>query len=151
MYHKWRSYDIWFLKYRVWQTEIFDILDRFLPFQPIHNLGNQNFNIEKNTWRYYHFKHLHHKWESYDVWFLRYGVQQTIFRHSGPFFALLPAYRAKKLTFSKKWKKHLKILSFYKHKWQSYDGSPAMECNRKNFLSFWPIFCPFTSLTTQKI
>ena len=26
-----------------------------------------------------------------------------------------------------------------------------MECNGQNFLSFWTIFCPFTSLTTQKI
>ena len=25
VYHKWRSYDIWFLKYKVWQTEIFVI------------------------------------------------------------------------------------------------------------------------------
>ena len=27
--------------------------------------------IEKPTWRYYHFIHLPHKWQSYDVWFLR--------------------------------------------------------------------------------
>ena len=58
--HKWRSYDIWFLKYKVQQTEIFIILGHFLPFQPLDNLQNQNFNIEKNTWRYYHFTHLHH-------------------------------------------------------------------------------------------
>ena len=32
---------------------------------------------EKNTWRYYHFTNVYHKWQSYDVWFLRYGVQQT--------------------------------------------------------------------------
>ena len=77
VHHKWRLYDIWFLKCKVWQTEIFDILGHFLPFQPLDNLENQNFNIEKNTWRYYHFTHLHHKWQSYDVWFLRYGAWQT--------------------------------------------------------------------------
>ena len=77
VYHKWRSYDIWFLKYKVRQTEIFVILGHFLPFQPLDNLENQNFNIEKNTWRYYHFTHLHHKWQSYDAWFLRYGAQKT--------------------------------------------------------------------------
>ena len=77
VYHEWRSDDIWFLKYKVWQTEIFDILGQFLPFQPLDNMENQNFNIEKkNTWRYYHFTHLHHKWQSYDVWFLRYGEWQ---------------------------------------------------------------------------
>ena len=30
-------------------------------------------------------------------------------------------------------------------------GSWDMECNGQNFLSFWTVFCPFTSLTTQKI
>ena len=54
VYHKWRSYDIWFLKYKVWQTEIFVILGHFLSFQPLDNLANQNFDSEKNTWRYYH-------------------------------------------------------------------------------------------------
>ena len=51
-YHKWRPFDIWFLKYKVQQTEIFDILGHFLSFQPLDNLENQNFNFEKNTWRY---------------------------------------------------------------------------------------------------
>ena len=55
VYHKWRSYDIWLLKYKVQQTEIFVILDHFLPFQPPDNPENQNFKIEKNTCRYYHF------------------------------------------------------------------------------------------------
>ena len=32
MYHKWRSYDICFLKYRVPQTEILNILGQFCPF-----------------------------------------------------------------------------------------------------------------------
>ena len=77
VYHKWRSYDIWFLKYKVQQTESFNILGHFLPFQPLDNLENLNFNIEKNTWRYYHFRHLHYKWQSYDAWLLRYGVRQT--------------------------------------------------------------------------
>ena len=90
VYHKWRSYDIWFLKYKVQQTEIFVILGHFLPFQPPDNLENQNFKIEKNTWRYYHFTHLHHKWQSYDVWFLRYGAWQTeffvILEHFLPFY-----------------------------------------------------------------
>ena len=57
--------------------QIFVILGHFLPFQSPDNPENQNFKIEKNTWRYYHFTHLHHKWQSYDVWFLRYGARQT--------------------------------------------------------------------------
>ena len=29
-------------------------------------------------------------------------------------------------------------------------GFSDMECNGQNFLSFWIIFCPFSTLTTQK-
>ena len=90
--HKWTSYDIWFLKCKVWLTEIFVILCHFLPVQPPDNLEYQNSKIEKSTWRYYHFTHLHHKWQSYDVWFLRYGVWRTkifvIFDHFLPFYPL---------------------------------------------------------------
>ena len=68
-----------FLKHKVQQTEIFVILGHSLSFQLPENLENQNLKIEKNTWRYYHSTHLHHKWQSYDVWFLRYGAQQTEF------------------------------------------------------------------------
>ena len=52
-----------------------------------------------------------------EIW----SVTDIIFCHSGPFFALLPPNGDRKSKFSKKWKKQLKILSFYKHKWQSYD------------------------------
>ena len=43
MYHKCRSYEIWFLKYKVRQTEIFVILGHFLSFQSPDNPENQNF------------------------------------------------------------------------------------------------------------
>ena len=47
MYHKWQSYDVWFLRYGVWQTEFFVILDHFLPFYPPKNPKNQNFEKMK--------------------------------------------------------------------------------------------------------
>ena len=54
--------DLWFLRYGAWQTEVFVILDSFLPFYPSNNLKNQNFEkMNKNTWRYYHFTHVYHK------------------------------------------------------------------------------------------
>ena len=65
---------------------MFAILGHFLPFEPSENPKNQNSKIEKkqqqqqkkkNTCRYYHFTHLHYKWQSYDVWFLRYRARQT--------------------------------------------------------------------------
>ena len=54
-----------------------------------------------------------HKWQSYDAWFIRCGVQWTEF-----FFILkcfLPFYplTARKIKILKKWKKCLEILSFY--------------------------------------
>ena len=102
VYHKWRSYDIWFLKYKVQQTEIFVILGHFLPFNPRDSLENQNFKIENNTWRYYHFTHLHHKWQSYGVWFLRYGVRATeFFCHSGPVLPFYPPMDPENQNFKK--------------------------------------------------
>ena len=32
MYQKWRSYDVWFLRYKEQQAEVFLILDHLLPF-----------------------------------------------------------------------------------------------------------------------
>ena len=124
VHHKWRSYDIWFLKYKVQQTEIFVILGHSLPFQPPDNLENQNFKIEKNTWRYYHFTHLHHKWQSYDVWFLRYGVQQTEFFVILDWF--LPFYPPKdpeNLNFENMKKNTLRYYHYTNVylKWQSHD------------------------------
>ena len=34
-YHKWWSYNVWSLRYGAQQTEFFDILDYFLPFDPL--------------------------------------------------------------------------------------------------------------------
>ena len=52
VYHKWQSYDVWFLRYQVWWTEFFIILDHFLPFyHPRNNLKNQNFEkLKKSPW-----------------------------------------------------------------------------------------------------
>ena len=66
----------------------------FCPFTPI---TTQKIKILK-TWKkkknaliYYHFPYVCHKWKSYDVWFLRYGAQQSeFFCRFGPSFALLP-------------------------------------------------------------
>ena len=42
-YHKWWSYDVWFLRYWGQQTEFLVILYYFLPFYPLNNPENQNF------------------------------------------------------------------------------------------------------------
>ena len=122
-------------------------MGHFLPFQPLDNLENQNFNIEKNTWRYYHFTYIIW-WMVPEIW----SMTNIIFCHSGPFFALLPSYGPKKSKFSKK---------NGKNTWRYYHftkinnshmiyGSSDMECNGQNVLLFWTISCPFNSVTTQK-
>ena len=97
---------------------------------------------EKNSWRYYHFKHEYHKWKSYDVWFLRYGAQQTqfflILDHFLFFYTPSPL-TTQRIKILKKWKKkntwRYHHFTQVHHKWQSYD-----------FWSTWAIFCPFSPL-----
>ena len=48
-WHKWQSYNAWFLRYEAWQTEYFVILDHFLPFYLPNNSKNQTFKkLKKN-------------------------------------------------------------------------------------------------------
>ena len=47
MYHKWQSYDVWFLWYRVRRTWFFVILDHFLLFYSPNKLENRNFEKMK--------------------------------------------------------------------------------------------------------
>ena len=51
-YHKSKSYDIWFLRYGVWQIEFFSFWIIFCPFtprSPTNNPKNQNFEKMKRT------------------------------------------------------------------------------------------------------
>ena len=72
------------------QTEIF--CHSGLLFALLHSYGPKKSKFwknEKNGWRCYHFTNVYHKWQSHDVWFLRYGVNQTwiflILNHFLPF------------------------------------------------------------------
>ena len=74
----------------------FAILPPWQPEKP------KFWKIEKNSWRYYHFTLVNHKWQSNNVWFLRYWAWQTYsFCHFGPFFALLPPNNPKYQNFEK--------------------------------------------------
>ena len=127
------------------------ILDHFLPFYLPNNQKNQNFEEMEQVWRY-HFTHLYHEWQSYDVWFLRYEVWWP------EFFVILDCFlpfylpnnpKTQNFEKLKKTPGDIIILHVY-HKWQSNDyGSWNIECDRQ--ILFWTIFCPFTPLTTQNI
>ena len=69
--------DIWFLRYGVWQNFcLFCAI--FSPFTP---LTTQKLKVLKwkNNWSYYHFTHVYQRWQSHDLWLLRYGAWQTEF------------------------------------------------------------------------
>ena len=75
VYHKWKSYDVWFLKYGVQQTEFLFILEHFLPYCP---LTTQKIKIlkkwKKSACRYHNFTKVYQKSWSYATLFLRYGM-----------------------------------------------------------------------------
>ena len=94
---------------------------------------------------------MYHKWQSYDIWFLRYQVQQTdFFAIFGNFFPF-----TQKMEISKKWKKYLEITSFYK-------SAPKLMIIGYSVPEIWHMmdvivrnhfglfFCPFTPLKPKK-
>ena len=40
----------------------------FYTFTPLKTQKSKFWKYEKTTWRYYHFIHVYHKWQSYDVY-----------------------------------------------------------------------------------
>ena len=104
--------------------EFFVILDHYLPFYSYIDPENEHFEKTKNVPRYIIILKICTINDNHNVWFLRFGAQQTkFFCHFGPFFDLLPSWKPGKLIFWKI-KKTLKILLFFTcahHKWQLYD------------------------------
>ena len=103
LYQKSRSYDVYFLSYGVRQT--------FCHFRPFFALLPYYWPCElkfgkkfKKTWRYYPLSHVYHKWGSYDVWFLRYKVQQTEFFIILGYFCPLTFLTTQRIKILKKWK-----------------------------------------------
>ena len=131
MYHRWRSYDVWFLRYKVRQ-KVYCHSGPFFTLEPSDLPEKSKFcKNEKKAQKYYHFTFGYHKWQSYDVWFLRYGTQQTEFFSFWTIFCPLsplphpfplppplppppPTLATQKNQNSEKMKKHLEISSFYR-------------------------------------
>ena len=99
---------------------------------------------------------MYHKWQLYDVWFLRYEPWWTeffvILDHFLPFY---PHNNLKNQNFEKLEKLSGDIIILQKctkNHDHTLNSSWDMVHNRcKCYFSFWGIFCPFTSLTAQKI
>ena len=74
----------------------------FHPFPTEKPSKSEFWNYEKNCWRYYYFMHVYQKTQSYDVWFLRYGL-----RHR--FFVILHLFLSPKNSQNQNFKKMKKI------------------------------------------
>ena len=74
--HKLQSYDVWFLRYRAWRTEVFVISDSFLPIYPLKPEKLKFWKNEKNPWRCHYFTQVHQKSWWYAILLLRYGAWQ---------------------------------------------------------------------------
>ena len=161
VYHKWRSYDVWFLTYGAQQTEFFVILDNFLPFYPLTNLENQNFYKRKKMPEDIIILHMctinddrmmhgymctindDHIYMVPEIW----NRTNRIFSHFGPFFCPFTQQTTKKINILKKMKKspidliilNMCIINFDYMMYGSWD----MECDRV-FCHFGPFFCHFT-------
>ena len=124
------------------------ILGHFLLFYPLKPPRIKILKNEKICCRYHHFTHMYQKSQSYDVWFLRYGVRQTECFVIMDLF--LPFYSPMDQEYQnfEKMKKALGdiILQMFtiNNNYMIY-GFSDMECNRQIFLSFWTIFYSFTS------
>ena len=107
---------------------------------------------EQKALRYYHFTHVYHKWQSYDVWFLRYEVWRTeffvILDHFLPFY---PYNNPKTLNFEKLKKVPGDIIILQKcskkHNHMLYGSSDMVQNRSKCYFSFWAIFYHFTFQT----
>ena len=114
VYYKWWSYDVWFLRYGMWQTGFFVILDHFLPYYPPNNPENQNFDKMKKIVGDNIILHMctkdpnHTKYGSWDT-----ESDIQFFCHFGPFFCPFIPLITWKIKILKKWKKHLELSSFY--------------------------------------
>ena len=99
------NHDVWFLSYGAPQTEFFCHSGLFLALlSPYGPRKSKFWKNEQNTW-YYHFTNVYHKWKSYDLWFLRYGVQQIEFFVIFNCFWPFTPPTTQKIKILKKWKK----------------------------------------------
>ena len=100
--------------------------------------------MKKITRRYYHFTHVHHRWQSYDVWLLWYGAWGTeFFVILDHFLHFYPPNNTKSQNFEKIKKTPGDIITLHMCTMNDNHmmyGSWDMECDGQNFLSFWTIF-----------
>ena len=106
MYHKWQSYDAWFLRHWVQQTDFFVILDHFLPFYN-HNYSKDH-NFEKMKKRpgeiiILHMCTINENHVMYGSWYMECDDQN--FLSIWTIFCTFTPLKTRKIKILKKWKK----------------------------------------------
>ena len=101
----------------------------------------------KNTWRYYHFTHVYHKWQSWwmvpEIWSV---TDKTFFFILDSFLHFYPPNNPENPNFEKMKKMPGNIIILHMctiNDSHIIHGSWDMECDGHNFLSFWILFLPF--------
>ena len=118
-----------FMVPEIWSvTESLSFWTISLPFYPPNNSENQIFEKmkkkkkKKKPKRNYHFKNVYHKWQSCDVWFLRYKARLREFLSFWTIFCPFAPLATQKIKFSKNEKNTWTYyFTHVYHKWQSYD------------------------------
>ena len=135
----------------IWSAtdRLFLILDHFLPFYPINDPENQNFNKMKkitediiifNKW-IINYNHM-----MYSSWDMK-RATDIIFCHFGPFFALYPTNNPKNQDVEKMKKTRGDIILHNctkNHDHMLYCSWDMARNGCNLYISFWAIFYPFT-------
>ena len=149
------------MKYGSWDLEwdrqnFLSFMLIFCPFTPITTsiIKIKKKKKEKKS-GCYHFIQVHHKWKSYDAWFLRYGAQEIFFLILGHFLIFYPTNNLKNQNIEKMkkstWRYH-HFIHVYQKSWSCYTVPEIVWHDRcKFYFYFWAIFCSFTTLTARKI
>ena len=106
---------IWRMVPEIWSAtdRIFSFWTIFSPFTLLKTQKIKILKNWKNTLKYHHFTHVCHKWQSYDVCFLRFRARQRkFFDILGHFLPFYPNINPKN-EILKKWKKNLGMSIFY--------------------------------------
>ena len=145
--------DVWFLRYRGTIDRVFGHFGLFFATDP-PNLKKQNFEKMKKSVEILSFYTCVQ--QTTIIWCMvpeKWSTEGRIFCYFGLFFALLPPTNPEN-QYLKKWKKtHRDIIILHKctiNDIHMMSSSWDKKCDWQNFLSFWAVFCPFTSLTTKK-
>ena len=106
----WRYYhipNVYHMMYSSWdmKSDRQNVLSFWTVFWRFTPLTIQKIKILKNetkVWRYYQFTHVYHKWQSHDVWFLRYEAWWTkVFVILGCFLPFYPSNNPKYQNYAK--------------------------------------------------